>query len=431
MIGRAAPWIFAALCSGPLIHGQPVKGPGQPAQPAQALALKTDGGLRAAGIRLSSLVKDRAGTKPQDRIATGWGLSSNWMEPLGRGISEGWPSCVLLGDLGASAKTEEEAYAQMDPESFAALLWIEPLVAADKGVSALDVVLHPARGKPPVRFRFECAPPLRGPAPPPVPEFRIWKGLDLPVRALAWEEAQDRLWAATEARLERLDPATGKTEQGWDFPAAREGAAPGPAVLSFLMEEPRPPRVGWFDLGRGSGRWFERGKEGYAPGPELASLPLSDRMLKFLTPSYEGVGTGFLLTSYQGNELCQCLAVVRFQGPDGTCIGCLTPHGKTKIVRGDKLAVMDGPPADVAAIAASGRLFFAASASAPFTVKGYALLSGYTWETVWTSPLLPAAPTSLCAGSLGGQPVLYAAIGRDISLCDLPKGDPLTGSGLP
>lgn len=399
-------------------------GPGLPPAPPQVIALKSEGGLRMAGGLLAAALKDRPSMPTQGRIAVGWGPAAEWLAPLGRGLADAWPACVLLSDLGAAGRTPDEAYAQVDPASFSALLWLEPVTAEDKSTPALELLLRPAKDKPPSRIRVDFTPPLRGPAPGAVPEFKVWATLDGTAKALAWEEGDGDLWAATEANITVFAPSTHEPLHRWPLPPARADAAPGPAVLAFLPADARPSRIGWFDLGRSMGRWYEKGPDGFHPAGELTTLPMPDRILKFITPEFESSAAGFLLRSYQGKELGRCLSLARFQGPDGTCFAFLTPDGLPRVIRGDSLAVLDGPSSKAAALATWGRLLLLASSSPPFTVKAFVLGAGYTWEAEWTSPLLPSAPVALAAGGPPQTPDLFAATGSEILSAPFPKTHP-------
>lgn len=374
--------------------------------------------MDAAGQRLGGLLVEKVTT---GRVAVAWPLASEWLAPLGHGLTAAWPACVLLADLGVTASNEEEAYRQMDPSSFGALLWLEATTTHDGSCPSLMAVLHPSKGQAPSRFKIECAPPLRGPTPPAPPGFSPWVELDGEVRAMAWESGAGALWAHAGGRLLRLDPVTGKAQQSWDLPPAPPDRTPGPSVLAYLPEEGgKSARIGWFDEGTGIGRWFVKAAGGFSPGPDLATYPMPDRLLRFLTPSSESPGAPFVITSYQQKELCRCADFVRFPGPGTTCFACLTPDGQIKVVRGDTLAVLEGPPTEPAsAIASASGLLLSAPRSPPFAVKGYRLQPGFTWEAAWTSPLLTAAPSALCAGEMGGRPVLFAA---------LPGGAVLAGS---
>ncbi len=404
-------------------HGH-TTGPGLPPAPPQVIAVKSEGSLGTTGGLLAAALKDRPALPPQGRIAVGWGPAAEWLAPLGRGLADAWPACVLLSDLGAAANTSDEAYAQMDPASFSALLWLEPVTAADKSTPALELTLRSAKDKTPSRIRVDFTPPLRGPAPASVQEFKTWATLDGTIKALAWEEGDGNLWAATETNLTVLAPSTRMPLQSWPFPPAKADAAPGSAVLAFLPADARPSRVGWFDLGRQTGRWYEKGPEGFQPAGGLATLPLPERVLKFITPEFESPATGFLLTSYQGKELGRCVTLARFQGPDGTCFAFLTPDGRPLVIRGDKLVVLDGPSSQAAALATWGRMLFLASSSPPFSVKAFTLGSAYTWEADWTSPLLPSAPGALAAGGAPEAPSLFAATGSKILSAPFPKTVP-------
>ena len=399
-------------------------GPGLPPAPIQVIAVKSEGGLGAAGGLLAAALKDRPSTPAQGRIAVGWGPAAEWLAPLARGLADAWPACVLLSDLGATARTSDEAYAQMDPASFSALLWLEPVTAADKSTPALELLLRSAKDKTPSRIRVDFTPPLRGPAPGAVPEFKAWATLDGTAKALAWEEGDGNLWAATEATLTRLALSTRKPLQSWPLPPAKADGAPGSAVLAFLPADARPSRIGWFDLGRNAGRWYEKGPDGFNPAGELTTLPMPDRILKFITPEFESSAAGFLLTSYQGKELGRCLTLARFQGPDGTCFAFLTPGGLPRVIRGDSLAVLDGPSSQAAALATWGRFLLLASSSPPFTVKAFTLGAGYTWEAQWTSPLLPSAPGALAAGGPPETPSVFVATGNEILSAPFPKTPP-------
>jgi hypothetical protein len=198
----------------------------------------------------------------------------------------------------------------------------------------------------------------------------------------------------------------------------------GRAVLAYLPEEGvKPARIGWFDEGLASGRWYLSTKGNFGPGEELSTLPLPDRLLRFFSPSIEGPGAAVLITTYQQKDLCRCVDFVRFTGPGGTCFACLDPNGGIQVVRGDSLAVMEGPSSDPsAAVTGAEHLLLAAPEAAPFQVNGWTLGAGFTWEKAWSSPPLPAAPSALSTGLRDGRSVLFAAIpGGDILVCPLPE----------
>jgi hypothetical protein len=388
--------------------------------------LKADGPPAQTGQRLGMQLLAHLGGALSGRIALGWPASSAWLEPFCRGWFDAFPGTVLLADLGVSASTEGEAFGQIDPASFSALVWVSPVTAKDGSVSALQVACRPIKGKTPLLFEVSCSPPLRGPAPPPPPGFQPWTDLGGDVLALAWEPGANRLWVCTAQRLLRLDPATKKPEQSWDLPAPAAGKSAGPVILGVVAEEGKPVRVGLFDLGRAEGRWYERGAEGFSPGATFEGLPLSERTLRFFTASTEGPGSPFLVTSYQDKELGSCTQFVRFSGASSACFGCKTPQGGLKVIRGDTLAVQEGPAKGaVGAVGSAGALLLTASTEAPFVVKGSALKPDHSWETSWTSPLLTAAPTALCAGELEGRGTLFAALpGGAVFACPLPQQGP-------
>ena len=396
-----------------------------PVPAAQVWTLDTEGGPVAAGRRLGSFLQSRGEAGASGRAVVAWPPAATWLDPLARGLAEAWPVCVLLSDLGASGDSEQAAYAQMDPASFTALLWMEGTPAKDGAIPEIDVTLHPSAQKTAAfRVKVRCVPPLRGPVPPSVPEFKRCAQAGGEVRAMTWEDPAKRLWIAAGGRLLRLDPATGKTEQSWELPPSAPGKPLGGAVLVYLPEEgAKPPRMGWFDEGLGSGRWYESVKGTFAPGGDLSTLPLPDRVLRFLTPSSEGPSEPILITSYQQKDLCRCVDFVRFSGPAGSCFACLGPGGGIQVVRGDSLAVFAGPSPDPSiAVAGAEHLLLAVSKVPPFHVKGWALAPGYTWQPAWTSPQLPAVPSALCAGEWETRPALFAAVqGGDILVCPLPE----------
>ena len=399
--------------------------PPAPVPEARVWALNTEGGPAAAGGRLGEFLRMQVGAGLSGRIAVAWPPAAPGFEALARGLAQTWPSCVLLADLGVTAESESAAYGQMDPASFAALLWMEGPAAKDGGLAEFEVTLHGSNPKvPPLRVKVHCAPLLKFPLPPTVPAFERFLQTGSEVRALAWEGPSGRLWVAAGGRLMRMDPSTGKSEQSWDLPPSEPGNPTGRAVLAYLPEEgAKPARVGWFDEGLASGRWYESAKDAFAPGEGLSTLPLSDRLLRFFSPSVEGPGAPVLITSYQQKDLCRCVDFVRFAGPGGSCFACLGPNGGVQVVRGDSLAVIEGPSSDPsAAVAATDRLLLAAPKVPPFQVDGWTLAAGFTWERSWSSPPLPAAPSALCAGLRDGRPVLFAAIpGGDILVCTLPE----------
>jgi hypothetical protein len=350
-------------------------------------------------------------------VATGF-------EPLARGLAEAWPSCVLLADLGVSAESEAAAYGQMDPASFTALLWMESPAPKGGEMAEFEVTLHGSNPKiPALRVKVRCTPPFRVPSPPLLPAFERVAQTGGEIRAMAWEDPSMRLWVAAGGRLLRLDPSTGKPEQSWDLPSSDPSKPLGRAVLAYLPEEGlKPARVGWFDEGLASGRWYESVKGAFSPGGNLSTLPLPDRLLRFISSSIEGPGAAVLMTSYQQKDLCRCVDFVRFTGPGGSCFACLGPNGGIQVVRGDSLTVIEGPSSGAsAAIAGTERFLLAAPKAPPFQVDGWTLGAGFTWERAWSSPPLPAAPSALCTGVREGRPVLFAAVpGGDILACTLP-----------
>jgi|WetSurMetagenome_2_1015567.scaffolds.fasta_scaffold02234_10 hypothetical protein len=388
--------------------------------------LKTDGSLALVGQRLGTQLLAHSGGALSGRLALAWPATAVWLEPLCRGWSDAFPGTVLLADLGVSASTEVEAFGQIDAASFSALVWVAPVTAKDGSVSMLQVACRPIKGKAPLLFEVSCTPPLRGPAPPPPPGFQPWTDLGGDVLAFAWEPGARRLWACTAQRLMRLDLATRKAEQSWDLPAPAAGKAAGPVILGVVADEGKPVRVGLFDLGRAEGRWYESGAEGFAPGASLDGLPLPERTLRFFTASTEGPGSPFRVTSYQDKELGSCTQFVRFSGASSACFGCRTPQGALKVIRGDTLAVQDGPAkGPVGAVGSAGAILLVASPEAPFVVKGYALEPDHSWGSSWTSPLLTAAPTALCSGELEGKVTLFAALpGGAVFTCPLPTPGP-------
>ncbi len=398
-----------------------------PVQPqVKAETLKTEGTPPQVGQRLGALLLAHSGGALSGRLALGWPAKDGWLEPLCRGWSDAFPGTVLLSDLGVSAATEGEAWGQIDPSSFSALVWVAPVAAKDGSVGTLQVVCRPAKGKGPLLFEVACTSPLRAPTPPPPPGFQPWTDLGGEVLALAWEPGAGRLWVCTAQRLIRLDPVAKKPEQSWDLPVTAAGKAAGPIILGVVSEEGKPLRVGLFDIGRAEGRWYEKGADGFAPGATLEGLPLPDRTLRFFTATTDGPGSPLLLRSYQDKEIGSCVQFLRFAGPVSACFACKAPQGSLKVIRGDTLAVQDGPArVTVGAVGSSGPLLLVASAEAPFVVKGFALQADRSWRTSWTSPLLTAAPTALCTAELDGKPSLIAALpGGTLVTCPMPPPSP-------
>lgn len=409
--------LIAALvlgcASGPAGVAPPQGAPVDAVEAPSPMEVATAGGLEAAGRSLADQLARRVPGYWGGRVAVGWDTRQGWLEPLGEGFARRWHSAVLLSDMGAVAHDENQAYIQLDPSSFAGLLWVNPEITAEGRLMALDLSLLSTQGRPVQRLRMTCSPPL---ALRPTSVLadggaaRLWIRLPEPPRAL-FCSAGGELWVALPGQVERLDQ-DGKAVQSWDLGPAP--TAPGRAVLGSGEAGDANGDVGFFDLGRGSGWWFRRQPSGsYAREAASPAYPLAPRLQRFFSAPFDASAGEFQVQDFQGKLLASAADLARFQGPAGTMFGLLGPDGSLSVLDGNRLSVLPGPSLrPVAALAGHGSLLLDATADPPFVVRAHALSPSGAWQTQWTSAPLPSPVTSLTAGALGGKPQIFAGVGE-------------------
>ena len=130
---------------------------GAPAGPAM---VQTGGGLSPTGERLARYLRSKYPAYENGRWAIGWNSAIPWMATLGRAVEEHWPYSVALESLGAEAATSEQAYIQLDPSSFAGLIWLEPIVSSKGRLDAVRVLFRPIGSFPYTETIVACQPGL-------------------------------------------------------------------------------------------------------------------------------------------------------------------------------------------------------------------------------------------------------------------------------
>ncbi len=390
-------------------------GPGAPTPgvvPSTAV-LNGKAGPAGVGGQLSRYLIKHFPEYGRGRMAIGWDESIVYMGRIAGAAAAQWPGAAPLSELGVEAKNEADAFSQLDPMSFAGLLWLSPDVVGNGELQSLSAVLRSTNGGPPVELLFTCSPPLLLAGGPSLPttagEPHRW--LDLPSRVLAmgWESHGKRLWAATEKELFSLDPESGKETAKWPLPALTAGLNAGPSVLHEIPGPSGAGAMGWFDLGRQGGRLYEKNPSGrYEPTSLLEGYPLSRRISQFLSAPFDGDSSAFSLTDFRGDELGLCLDIVRFQGPKESLFAFLKPGGGLGVIQGHDLSVVSGPVSNgVSAIAASGKTLIVALKNGPNTLMGYTMSNNFVWQKVWEMKGPRQSVQSLCVGAIAGKPVLF------------------------
>ena len=127
---------------------------------AEAPMVQTGGGLYPTGERLARYLRYKYPAYENGRWAVGWNSRIPWMDMMGRGVEEHWPFSVTLAGLGAEAATSGQAYDQLDPSSFAGLIWLEPMVTPKGLLEAVKVTFRPIGALPYVQTIIACEPGL-------------------------------------------------------------------------------------------------------------------------------------------------------------------------------------------------------------------------------------------------------------------------------
>jgi hypothetical protein len=411
---QLAPAFVAALvlacASGPAGGPPPEGAPAATGLPTPG-AIATQGGMEAAGRSLAQSLSARFSGYWSGRVAVGWDSRQGWLRALGEGFALRWHSAVLLTDMGAVAHSEDQAFIQLDPSSFAGLLWISPEVSSQGELVALDLSLTSTQGRPAERLRLECSPALAlrsGAAPASEAPPALLVRLPGPVRAL-FCSAEGELWVALPDQVERLG-GDGRPLQTWDL--GPPSSSPGRAVLGNGEEGGTPEQVGFFDLGRGTGWWFRREASGpYVRGEAIRGYPLAERLQRFFSAPFDPASNAFQVQDFQGKPLATAAGLTRFQGPSGSLFGLLGTEGGLSILDGSRLAVLPGPSLQpVAALAGYGKLLFDATSEPPFVVRAHLLSPSGAWQTAWTSAPFASPVTSLSAGLLKGGFQVFAGV---------------------
>ncbi|MGC8723820.1 MAG: hypothetical protein ACP5VF_08100 [Acidobacteriota bacterium] len=127
---------------------------------AEAPVVQTAGGLYPTGERLARYLRSKYPAYENGRWAVGWNSNIPWMTRLGLSVQEHWPFSVSLMGLGAVAFNSDQAYIQLDPSSFAGLIWLEPMVTPKGLLEAVKVTFRPIGALPYVQTIIACEPGL-------------------------------------------------------------------------------------------------------------------------------------------------------------------------------------------------------------------------------------------------------------------------------
>jgi hypothetical protein len=464
--GKLPWWILLGLAGfvlacAPARPPQPVPpkaAPEVPAPPPPGPSVSGAQGLAGVG---AALVKTAQTQWPQSltgRVVLAWPRSEPWLKPAAAAAKSALPNAVLVSELGLSADRAENLYTQLDPSSFSVLFWMESGPAESGSLDSVQLKIWPLQAASPETLTCQVSPPvsLAGAAPALPPEAAAeplpapWLSLSAVPAALGWEPGERRLWYVAGGRVVRFDPLTRMEDNSWAItpppppppqpdsgsPApSQTGAAPPAGHSSQSASPPAQPGVpvitpgkgfvlrwvpaegplgamGLFSRKEGWGRWYERSADqGWQPGAALPSFPMSTRLSRFFSAPFDSQTGGFQLINYNGETLGEFVNLVKVKGPGWTVIVCRNSDGSVWGVRGDLLTRIAGPadfPAD--AIAGAGPWVFLATSTPPYSITAYRLNADHTWESTWTSPVLPGPVTAMTVGTPDKTATLFAAV---------------------
>lgn len=381
------------------------------------LILNGASGFKAVGEEAAVSLKKLLPINRYDKTAIGWNGDLPYMTEVGNALSSKLEGATALGDLGVQTHTRRQAFDQLDPTSFSALIWLSPDPYGNGKLSGLRVYFMPTNGGSPTDLLFTCRPaagaaPRKSATPPqPAAESR-WITIEEKPTALGWESASRRLWVSGANTILVLDSNGWKKMASFHLPAPAEDRSAGPSVLREVRENSGLSSMGWFDLGRRVGRLYVNGPNGLPqPTAIIDGFPFSARESSFLKAPEDEVESAFSLTNFRDEELGLCVDIVRFRGPAGSLFAFLQQNGAIGVVEGQNLSVVNGPTTSPAsAITAMGDTLIVASGT---DIEGFTITADYIWQKKWSLKVEDGKVHSMCAGMVNGSRVLFAGMTRN------------------
>jgi|GEM_PF-3929641 len=394
----------------------PAKGETGPREP---LLLNGKAGFEGVGGQAASALKKLLQLDRYEHIAVGWNGNLTFMTAVGDALSSMLPGATPLRDLGVLTNTRRQAFDQLDPSSFSALIWLSPDLWENDRLSGLHVHFMPTNGGSPTDILFTCRPPAGPPSqkdatPSQSTVETRWIKLEEKPIALGWESAAGRLWVSGAKTIFVFAPNDWKRVASFHLPAPAEDRSAGPSVLREVLEDTGLSSMGWFDLGRRFGRLYVNGPGGLPqPAAVLDGFPLSTREARFLKAPEDEVEKAFSLADFRDQELGLCVDIVRFRGPAGSLFAFLQQDGTIGVVEGRNLTVVNGPTTEpVSAVAAFLDTLIAAKGGDHPVVEGYVMTTDYTWKRKWSIEVPNGEILSVCTGLMNGKRVIFTGMTR-------------------